>query len=109
MVYMNKEVIDRISKFTSDRNWEQFHTGVHLAKALIVEAAELLELYQWKDEVSDIERLKEELADVLVYSIMLSEKYGFDINDIIMSKMAKNEAKYPIEKSYGKSDKYNEL
>lgn len=106
---MNKEVIDRISKFTSDRNWEQFHTGVHLAKALIVEAAELLELYQWKDEVSDIERLKEELADVLVYSIMLSEKYGFDINDIIMSKMAKNEAKYPIEKSYGKSDKYNEL
>lgn len=106
---MNKEVINRINKFTKDRNWEQFHTGVHLAKALIVEAAELLELYQWKDEVSDIERLKEELADVLVYSIMLSEKYGFDINDIIMSKMAKNEAKYPIEKAYGKSDKYNEL
>lgn len=106
---MLKEVINRINQFTSDRNWEQFHTGENLAKALIVEAAELLELYQWKDEVSDIERLKEELADVLVYSIMLSEKYGFDINDIIMSKMAKNEAKYPIEKAYGKSDKYNEL
>lgn len=106
---MNKEIIARINKFTTDRDWDQFHTGVHLAKALIVEAAELLELYQWKDEVSDIEKLKEELADVLVYSIMISEKYGFDIEDIIMSKMAKNERKYPIEKSYGKSNKYNEL
>ena len=106
---MKKEVINRINKFTSDRNWEQFHTGVHLAKALIVEAAELLELYQWKDEVSDIERLKEELADVFLYSIMISEKYGFDISEIIMSKMEKNEAKYPVNKAYGKSDKYNEL
>ena len=69
----------------------------------------LLELYQWKDEVSDIEKLKEELADILVYSIMISEKYGFNIEDIIMSKMTKNERKYPIEKSYGKSNKYNEL
>lgn len=106
---MNKEIIKRINKFTSDRDWEQFHTGVHLAKALIIEAAELLELYQWKDEVIDIDKLKEELADVFVYSIMISEKYGFDINEIINSKMQKNEEKYPVEKAYGKSDKYNEL
>ena len=106
---MNKEIIDRINKFTKDRDWEQFHTGVHLAKALIIESAELLELYQWKDEVSDIDKLKEELADVMVYSIMLAEKYGFDIEEIIMNKMSKNETKYPVDKAYGKSDKYNDL
>lgn len=106
---MNKEVIMRINKFSKDRNWDQFHTGVHLAKALIIEAAELLELYQWKDEVSDIDKLKEELADVLIYSIRLVEKYGFDIDEIILDKMKKNEEKYPVSKAYGKSNKYNEL
>lgn len=106
---MNKEVIMRINKFSKDRNWDQFHTGVHLAKALIIEAAELLELYQWKDEVSDIDKLKEELADVFIYSIRLVEKYGFDIDEIILDKMKKNEEKYPVSKAYGKSNKYNEL
>lgn len=106
---MKREVIERINKFTEDRNWGQFHSGEHLAKALIIEAAELLELFQWKNEVSNVERLKEELADVLIYAVRIAEKYGLDLDEIIMSKMTKNEAKYPIAKAYGKSDKYNEL
>lgn len=106
---MKKRIEERIRKFTTDRNWDQFHTGENLAKSLVLEAAELLELYQWECEVKDIERLKEELADVLIYSIMIADKYDLDIEDIIMKKMDKNEKKYPVEKSYGKSDKYNEL
>jgi len=106
---INNEVIKRIRKFTKDRNWEQFYTGENLAKSLVLEAAELLELYQWNKEVKDIERLKEELADVLIYSLMIADKYNLNIEEIIMSKMDKNEKKYPVEKAYGKSDKYNEL
>ena len=106
---MNKDIIEKINKFTKDRNWEQYHSGVHIAKALIIEAAELLELYQWKDEVNDIERLKEELADVLIYSVRLAEHYQIDIDEIILNKLKKNAEKYPINKAFGKSNKYNEL
>jgi len=106
---MNKDIIEKINKFTKDRNWEQHHSGVHIAKALIIEAAELLELYQWKDEVNDIERLKEELADVLIYSVRLAEHYQIDIDEIILNKLKKNAEKYPINKAFGKSNKYNEL
>lgn len=106
---LTKETVDRIEKFTTDRNWEQFHSGENLAKSLVLEASELLELYQWSSEVKDINALKEELADVFVYAIDILNKYNFDINEIIQNKMDKNEKKYPVEKAYGKSDKYNEL
>lgn len=106
---MKQELIDRVNRFVRERDWEQFHEGEHLAKALIIEAAELLELYQWKHEVTDIEKLKDELADVFVYGIMLSEKYQFNIEEIIHHKMSKNEQKYPVDKAYGKNNKYNEL
>lgn len=106
---LTKETVDRIVKFTKDRNWEQFHSGENLAKSLVLEASELLELYQWSSEVKNINDLKEELADVLVYAIDILNKYNFDINEIIQKKMEKNEKKYPVEKAYGKSDKYNEL
>lgn len=106
---MNKEVLERIRQFTKERNWEQYHTGVNLAKSLIIEAAELLELYQWSEETEKTEALKEEIADVLVYAIMLADHYGFNVDQIILEKMEKNERKYPVSKAYGKSTKYNEL
>ncbi len=106
---LTQETVDIIRKFTTDRNWEQYHSGENLAKSLVLEASELLELYQWSSEVKDIELLKEELADVLVYAIDILDKYHFDINEIIQKKMEKNAKKYPVEKAYGKSDKYNEL
>jgi NTP pyrophosphatase (non-canonical NTP hydrolase) len=106
---MNRTIIDKINRFTEERNWEQFHSGENLAKALIIEAAELLEKYQWKQETEDIEGLKEELADVFLYAIMIAEKYGFDIDEIINAKIDKNARKYPVAKAYGKSDKYSNL
>ena len=80
------KILYRIRKFTNDKNWEQFHTGENLAKSLVLEVAELLELYQWYKEIKDIERLKEELVNVLVYSIMIADKYDLDIKEIIMKK-----------------------
>lgn len=106
---LTEETLEIIRNFTIERNWSQYHTGENLAKSLVLEASELLELYQWSSEVKDIERLKEELADVLVYAIDILDKYNLNINDIIQKKMEKNAKKYPVEKAYGKSDKYNEL
>lgn len=106
---MKQETIDRIRKFTSDRDWDQFHSPSNLAKSIVIEASELLKCFQWSDEDFDLEHVKEELADVLVYSRNLLDKLGLDEDEIINSKMSKNEAKYPIEKAKGKSNKYNEL
>lgn len=106
---MRQETIDRIRKFTEDRDWDQFHTPVHLAKSIVIEAAELLECFQWDDENFDVEHVKEELADVMVYCQNLADKLGVDPDDIINKKMDQNEAKYPVEKAKGKADKYNQL
>ena len=105
---MKKETIERIRKFTSDRNWDKFHSPENLAKSIAIEAAELLECNQW-GEPSDIEHVKEELADIIVYCQDLIDKLGVDVDEIVNKKMDKNEAKYPIEKSYGKSTKYDKL
>lgn len=104
-----EKIIKEIIKFSKERNWEQFHTGANLAKSISIESGELLELFQWKDEPTDIEKLKDELADVIIYSIMLSNKYDFNIKEIVENKIKKNTEKYPISKSYGKSKKYTEL
>lgn len=106
---MKQETLDRIRKFTDDRDWDQFHTPANLAKSISIEANELLECFQWIDTEYDLEHVKEELADVIVYSQNMLDKLGLDVDDIVMSKMAKNEAKYPVEKSKGSSAKYNEL
>jgi NTP pyrophosphatase (non-canonical NTP hydrolase) len=106
---MNKKIIEKIIKFRDDRNWKQYHSGENLAKALSIDAAELLELYQWKHEVDNLEALKEELADVLIYGILLADTYNFDIEEIIEDKLKKNNEKYPVEKSYGNAKKYNEF
>ena len=106
---MNQQTIDRIRKFTSDRDWEQFHTPSNLAKSISIEAGELLECFQWSDTVFDKEHVKEELADVLVYCQNMLDELGLDADEIINEKMDKNEAKYPVEKAKGSATKYDKL
>lgn len=106
---MRQDTIDRIRKFTEDRDWDQFHSPVNLAKSLVIEAAELLECFQWSDTDYDLQHVREELADVLVYSQNLLDKLGLDADEIVNHKMAQNEAKYPVEKAKGSAAKYTEL
>ncbi|MBQ3001221.1 MAG: nucleotide pyrophosphohydrolase [Bacilli bacterium] len=106
---MKKETIERIRKFTSDRDWDQFHTPSNLAKSISIEAAELLECFQWSDTEYDLEHVLEELADVLVYCQELADKLGVDVDEIVNKKMTKNELKYPVDKAKGNSTKYNKL
>lgn len=106
---MKKETIDRIRKFTEDRDWDQFHSPSNLAKSIVIEASELLECFQWNDDKYDEQRVKEELADVMVYCQNLLNKLGYDADEIINMKMAQNEAKYPVEKAKGRADKYDQL
>ena len=106
---MKPETIERIRKFTEDRDWDQFHSPANLAKSIVIEAAELLECFQWSDEEYDLKHIKEELADVMVYSQNLLDKLGLDADEIVNMKMTMNEEKYPVEKAKGKSDKYDQL
>ena len=106
---MRDETINRIRRFTEDRDWDQFHSPANLAKSLVIEAAELLECFQWSDTDYDIQHVKEELADVLVYSQNLLDKLGLDADEIVNAKMSQNEAKYPVEKAKGNAAKYTDL
>ena len=106
---MRKETIDRLRKFIADREWEQYHTPANLAKSISIEAAELLECFQWSDTDYDIEHVKEELADVMVYCWNLLDELGLDEDEIINAKMTQNEAKYPVEKARGNAAKYDQL
>ena len=106
---MTKDTIERIRKFTEDRAWDQFHSPANLAKSIVIEAAELLECFQWSDEEYDLQHVKEELADVMVYCQNLLDKLGLDADEIINMKMTQNEVKYPVDKAKGKSDKYDQL
>ncbi len=106
---MRKETLDRILKFTEDRDWDQFHTPANLAKSISIEANELLECFQWSDDNYDLEHVKEELADVMVYCIDMLDKLGLDADEIINAKMDKNEKKYPVEKGRGSAKKYTNL
>ena len=106
---MKQETIDIIRKFSEDRDWDQFHSPANLAKSIVIEAAELLECFQWSDDNYDLQHIKEELADVLVYSQNLLDKLGLDADEIINMKMNQNEAKYPVEKARGSATKYDQL
>ena len=90
-------------------DWEQFHTPANLAKSISIEAAELLECFQWSETNYDLEHIKEELADVLVYCRNMLDKLGLDEDEIVNSKMDQNEAKYPVDKARGSAAKYDEL
>ena len=106
---MKKDTIQRIRKFTEDRDWDQFHSPANLAKSIVIEAAELLECFQWDDEGYDLQHVKEELADVLVYSQNLLDKLGIDVDEIVNMKMSQNEAKYPVETAKGSALKYDQF
>ena len=103
---MNHETIERIHRFTEDRDWQKFHTPANLAKSISIEANELLECFQWSDTNYDIEHVKEELADVLVYCHNMLDELGLDEDEIVNAKMDQNEAKYPVEKVKGSAAKY---
>ena len=105
---MRAETIERIRTFSSDRDWGQYHTAPNIAKSIVIEAAELLECYQWGDD-ADLEHVKEELADVIVYCQNMLDCLDLDVDEIVNSKMTKNEAKYPVEKAKGSTAKYTEL
>lgn len=105
-----EELRQAIVKFTQERDWDQFHNGKDLALALSIEAAELNEAFLWKDASEvNVEKVKEELADVLNYAIQIADKYNLDIKQIVLDKLQKNAEKYPIDKAYGCAKKYNEL
>jgi NTP pyrophosphatase (non-canonical NTP hydrolase) len=97
-------------RFRDDRDWQQFHNPKDLAVALSIEAGELLEAYLWKKpEEASVDKVKEELADVLAYALLLAHHYGLDIREIVEEKIRKNAEKYPVDKSKGTAAKYDEL
>ncbi len=104
----NQELLEALRQFVAERNWQQFHTPENLAKSISIESAELLELFQWS-EPSNIDEVKDELADVLTYCILLADKYDLDVEKIVLEKLEKTKAKYPVDKSYGRSEKYDRL
>ena len=110
---MDKEVIEKVLKFRDDRNWKQFHNPKDLAISISLEAAELLEVFQWS--AADVtcedkmDKIREELADVVNYAILMADACGLDLDEIIREKVKRNNEKYPVEKAYGSKEKYTEL
>ena len=110
---LRDETIRRVLKFRDDRDWRQFHTPKDLAISLSLEAAELLEVFQWSG--TDLEcrdkqdRIREELADVLSYCVLMADVCGLDLDEILNAKVDQNAAKYPVEKARGSAAKYTEL
>ena len=108
-----QEIINELVKFRNERDWAQFHDTKNLAVALSIEAAELNEIFLWKDvkesDLVDKEKIKEELADVFAYAFLLAEKQGLDVKQIVLDKVKRNGEKYPVDKAKGSAKKYNEL
>lgn len=105
-----KFLINQLKIFRNERDWEQFHNLKDLSIALSIESNELLEQFLWKNaDEANIEKIKEELADVFSYSLLLADKLNIDIEEIVLKKIKLNAEKYPIEKSKGSAKKYNEL
>ena len=105
-----EELRQSLVKFTQDRDWDQFHNGKDLALALSIEASELNEAFLWKEAKDvNIEKVKEELADIFNYAILIADKYNLDVKQIVMDKLRRNAEKYPVDKAYGSAKKYNEL
>ncbi len=103
-------LVGELRRFNEERDWDQFHNGKDLAIGLSVEASELLEAFLWKSpEAVNLDKVREELADVLNYAFQIADKYHLDIKEIMLEKMRKNAVKYPVEKAKGSAKKYNEL
>lgn len=112
-MHISKETVDEVLKFRDDRDWKQFHDPKDLAISISIAASELLEIFQWsRDDVyclDKIDKIKEELADVVNYCILMADVCNLDLDKIITDKIKLNAAKYPVDKSKGTSTKYNEL
>ena len=110
---MKQETVDMILKFRDDRSWKQFHNPKDLAISISLEAAELLEVFQWSGadlECRDkLDKIKEELADVVNYAVLMEAACGLDLDEIVREKVRRNEEKYPVEKAFGNKAKYTEL
>lgn len=110
---MTQETINQVLQFRDDRNWKQFHNPKDLALSISLEAAELLEVFQWSGSDTVCEdkqdKIKEELADVLCYCILMADRCGLDMDEIVQAKMKRNGEKYPIEKAKDSAKKYDEL
>ena len=105
-----QEITEALLKFRDERDWAQFHNPKDLALALTIEAGELLESFLWKSaEQAKVEQVKEELADVFAFALLLADQYDFDVKQIVLEKIQKNALKYPVEKSKGIAKKYSEL
>lgn len=108
-----QEITNELVKFRNERDWAQFHDTKNLAVALSIEAAELNEIFLWKDlkesDLVDKEKIKEELADIFAYAFLLAEKQGLDVKQIVLDKIKKNGEKYPVDKAKGSSKKYDAL
>lgn len=110
---MKEEIIEEIIKFRDERNWNQFHTPKDLSISISIEANELLEIFQWKEDEEVLDKnkkeIKEELADIMIYAIILSHELDIDLEKAIYDKLNKNSKKYPVDKAYGSNKKYDEL
>ncbi len=110
---MKQDTINEVLKFRDDRNWKQFHNPKDLAISISLEAAELLEVFQWSAEdvkcEKKIDKIREELADVINYCILMADVCGMDLDEIVRAKVRLNNEKYPVEKSFGSKEKYTEL
>ncbi len=102
-------IIEKLIKFRDDRDWKQFHTPDNLAKSISIEANELLENFQWGSQNADIENIKEEVADIFGYLLLLCEELNINLLEVTNTKIKLNNEKYPVEKSFGNSTKYNKL
>ena len=102
------ELKSEIIKFQKERDWKKFHTPENLAKSISIEAAELLEHFQWQKEY-DVGEVADELADVLIYCFYMADRLDLDIKEIMLNKMEKNAQKYPVDKAKGNATKYTEL
>ena len=103
-----KELEEKIIKFNEERDWDQFHSPENIAKSISIEAGELLECFQWNSDY-DLDDVKEELADVVNYCIVMANKLDLDLEEIVEEKLEKTRKKYPVEKSRGVSTKYTKL
>jgi NTP pyrophosphatase (non-canonical NTP hydrolase) len=105
-----ESIISELIKFRNERDWEQFHNPKDLALAINVEAGELLELFLWKNaDEENVQKVKEELADVFAFAFLMAEKYKFDVKEIVLEKLKQNAEKYPVDKAKGNAKKYTEL
>lgn len=110
---MTQETINEILKFRDDRNWKQFHNPKDLAISISLESAELLEIFQWSADdtvcADKLDKIKEELADVVNYCVLMADACGINLDEIVRDKIKRNSEKYPVEKAFGSKEKYTEL